>query len=100
FWLSSRNGESGCRSVVACCLSDRACPGGRASGLLPSIAVLRSCLFPGIAEIASVEFRVLASREYPQARARRGPRSLREFCKLLPARLPGIRNHLCSGGSR
>src|SRR5882672_6054068 len=96
-WLGNR--IWGDRNVVAYPLPDRAGARGRAAGLLPALVVLRGWLFPGVEKINTRNTRVLAAGEYSQARARRGPPSVREFCQLLPAGLPGIRDHFCSGRS-
>src|SRR5260370_38961036 len=93
-------GTGGERNIPAHLLWDRASSGGRAAGLLPSVALLRHRLFPRAAEIASLDIHIRAAREYSETRARCGPRSLREFRKLLLARLSRIRNHFCSGRSR
>src|SRR6267143_2364759 len=89
----------GDRNVVAYPLPDRAGARGRAAGLLPALVVLRGWLFPGAEKINARNSRVLATGEYSQARARCGPPSVREFSQLLPAGLPGIRDHFCSGRS-
>src|SRR6266571_4895956 len=59
-------GTGGERNVPAHLLLDRASSGGRAAGLLPSVALLRHRLFPRAAEIASLDIHIRAPCEYSE----------------------------------